>query len=118
MSWPKHKWGWIVLGPWGAPIADNGQGMFVEMSYAEVFLERRAAVWVKRKQQKFLREFGAIQKPEQRVKYEEGANRVRIVRIALPGTYAQFQIPGLIERHQARERRAERATADAKEGAK
>lgn len=98
MSWPKHNWGYIVLGPWGGPIADNGQGMFVEMSYAEVFLDRKSAEWVKRKEQKFLREFGAIQEPQKRAQFEDGAKRVRIIRIALPGTYPQFQIPGRLER--------------------
>ena len=94
MSWPKHKWGWIVIGPHGGPIADNGNGMFVEMGHAEVFLDRKAAEWVKRHEQKFLREFGSIQKPEKQAGYEESAKRVKIIRIALPGTYAQFQPAG------------------------
>jgi hypothetical protein len=93
MSWPKHNWGWIVIGPWGNPIADNGLGMFVEMSYGEVFLDRKAADWVKRKEQKFLREFGAIQKIEHQATWQEAAARVRIIKIALPGTYAQFRVP-------------------------
>jgi hypothetical protein len=98
MSYPKHNWGFIVLGPWGGPLADNGQGMFVEMWHAEVFLDRKAAEWVKRKEQKFLRDFGSIQKPEKQAEYEDAAKRVRIIRIALPGTYPQFQVPGRLER--------------------
>jgi len=58
-----------------------------------VFLDRKCAEWVRRKEQKFLREFGAIQIPEKRAEYEAAVKRVRIVRIALPGTYSQFQIP-------------------------
>lgn len=102
MGLPKHNYGFIVLGPWRGPLADNGQGMFVEMSYAEVFLDRKCAEWVKRKEQKFLHEFGSIQKPEKLAQYEEAAKRVRIIRIALPGTYAQFQRPGQLERDRVR----------------
>lgn len=103
MSWPKHNWGYIVIGPHGGPIADNGQGMMVEMGFGEVFLDRKAAEWIKKKEQKFLREFGSIQKPEQRPDYEAAAKRVKIIRIALPGTYAQFQIPGRAERQWSRQ---------------
>lgn len=103
MSWPKgHNWGFIVVDRYG-PIADNGQGMFVNMSHAEVFLDRKVAEWVKREKQKFLREFGAIQKAEQQAYYEESVKLVKIIRIALPGTYAQFQIPGRLEREWAKQ---------------
>ncbi|MFZ1005267.1 MAG: hypothetical protein WAN65_00415 [Candidatus Sulfotelmatobacter sp.] len=98
MSHPKHKWGFIVLGPWRGALADNGQGMFVEMSFAEVFLDRKAAEWVQRNERKFLRDFGSIQSADQHASYEEAAERVKIIRIALPGTYPQFQIPGRLER--------------------
>ena|SRR5258708_6719636 len=98
MSWPKHSWGFIVIGPWGGPMADNGQGMFVESGFAEVFLDRKSAEWVKKDKQKFLREFGSIQVQSKQVEYEEAAKRVTIIRIALPGTYPQFQRPGQLER--------------------
>lgn len=35
--------------------------------------------------------------------YEEAAKRVRVIRIALPGTYAQLQIPGRLEREWAKQ---------------
>src|SRR5262249_57748027 len=98
MGWPKHKWGFIVMGPWNGPLADNGQGMFVTSSFAEVFLDRKVAQWLRHKEQKFLRKFAEIQKPALRDDFLEAAKRIKIVRIALPGTYAQFQIPGRLER--------------------
>jgi hypothetical protein len=97
MSWPKHNWGWIVIGRHG-PFAENGQGMFTTAGHAEVFLDRKTAEWVKNKEQKFLREFGAIQRAANRRYYEESVSLVKIIRIALPGTYPQFQIPGKLER--------------------
>lgn len=115
MGWPKHNWGFIVLGPQRGPLADNGQGMFTESSFAEVFLDRKVAVWVRDKERKFLRRFGEIQKPEKRESYEAAAKRVRIIRIALPGTYAQFKIPGRLEREWAKQASCKELKAKARE---
>lgn len=111
MSWPKgHRWGYIVMTRHG-PLADNGQGMFVSMSHAEVFLDRKVAEWVKQQEQKFVRELAEIYAGGKRTYYEESEKQVKIIRIALPGTYIQFQIPGRLERQWARQASCKELTA-------
>jgi hypothetical protein len=120
MGWPKHKYGWIVLGGWSEPVHDNGLGRFVESGrngFAEVFLDRRAAEWVKRDQRasyarlaKYAPEFPKGNEGSKRDWLRHYAN-VRIIRIALPGTYPQFQVPGRLERNLSAERRRMKPTA-------
>jgi hypothetical protein len=107
MGWPKHKYGWIVLGGWNGPIRDNGCGSFTESGFAEVFLDEKAMQWVKRYlRNSFLRlaKSFAEDHAAKREWLRKAAN-VRSIRIALPGTYPQFRAPGRIERQLAREAR-------------
>jgi hypothetical protein len=113
MSWPKHKYAWI--GGFGGPIRDMGNGNFNESGFAEVFLDRAAARWVRDQERK---SFASLAKTAPTVPPEDARNTatkrdwlrryatVRIIRIALPGTYAQFKAPGRLERQLAREARA------------
>jgi hypothetical protein len=103
MGWPKHKWGWIVVGGFNEPLRDNGQGMFTAAGrngYAEVFLDRKVAEHIAREEKKgMLRQasYGRASGRDERY-WLRNAARVRIIRIALPGTYAQAQIPESLER--------------------
>jgi hypothetical protein len=108
MSWPKHSYGWIVLGGFGGPMRDNGQGSFCESGFAEVFLDRKAAEWVAGHERKSFKRLAELYQPEsgivtakewiRRHEWMERYRAVRIIRIALPGTYAQFQVPDRLER--------------------
>lgn len=106
MSWRRHNYAYIVMGVYG-PYCDNGQGWFTEGSYAEVFLDLKVARWVRddhRKSYLHLAEHAPIVPPitakntTTREEWLRCARKVRVVKIALPGTYAQFQIPGRLER--------------------
>ena len=100
MGWPKHKYGWIVLGGFGGPLRDNGCGAFSESGFAEVFLDRRAAEWVRRDERASYARLAKVyaDDPVRKRDWLRRYAAVRIIRIALPGTYPQFQVPGLLER--------------------
>lgn len=103
MGWPKHKWGFIVLGGQaGQPLRDNGIGIFVESPFAEVFLDRKVAEWLRRDMRKrfasYAKDYEAEGDGAKQRYWISCYKQIRIIRIALPGTYAQAQIPESLER--------------------
>jgi transglutaminase-like putative cysteine protease len=108
VGWPKHKYGWIVLGGFGGPIRDNGCGGFCESGFAEVFLDRKAAEWVRRDERAGYARLAETyaHDPARKQAWLRHYAAVRIIRIALPGTYPQFQVPGRLERELQKIKRA------------
>lgn len=93
--------------------------MFTESNFAEVFTDRKAAYWLRDKERRWykrmaewhgrgtLRNGVVIVTPkdiEDKRHYLECAKKIRVVRIALPGTYPQFQIPDRLERELRKEK--------------
>jgi hypothetical protein len=108
MSWPKHKWGWIVVSS-DKPLASNGIGLFVMSGFAEIFLSRKVADWVARRERRMFerlarhapistRGWTSGKNTTTRDEWLEMAKAVKVIRMALPGTYPQFQIPDSLER--------------------
>lgn len=115
MSWPKHNYAWIVVSPYGCLMRDNGAGSFYEGGFGEVFVDKRAALWVRNDHRKVclsLASTAPIVAPSRarntttRGRWLELAKGYRVLKIALPGTYPQFQAPGDLERDLHRERSA------------
>lgn len=94
MGWPKHKWGWIVFDGWGCPMRDTGGGAFNGAGFAEVFLNRKAANWIANNERASMARMANIQHSMEDAKpWIELREKVKVVRIALPGTYNQVQPP-------------------------
>jgi hypothetical protein len=99
MPWPKHKWGWIVFDGWGNPMRDNGEGTFTQGGFGEVFLNRKAANWIAQIEKRTLARIANNQHTLDAAKpWIALMEKVKVVRIALPGTYAQVQPPSALRR--------------------
>jgi hypothetical protein len=115
MGWPRHVYAYIVLGGWGKPLRANGADGWYEGGFGEVFSDKKGAEWVANYERRIYKNLAAtapvnkLPPPHQntttRERWIEMHDAVRVCKIALPGTYAQFQIPGAVERKLAREAR-------------
>jgi len=119
MSWPKHKYAWVVLSPYGHLMRDNGNGSFYEAGFGEVFLDKRAALWVRNDHRKSclsLASNAPIKPPANarntttKEQWEKLARGYKVLKIALPGTYPQFRTPGQLERDFVRSLFSERGS--------
>jgi hypothetical protein len=108
-----HTFAWIVIGPHGGALRDNGIGIFVEGSYGEVFTDQKAARWLFQKERNWFRHMAQWYRQGRMINgecivtgsdlehanyYERCAGNLRLIKIAMPGTYAQLRIPGRLER--------------------
>lgn len=99
MSWPKHNYGWIVIdGQTEQPIRMENCAEFGSASgFAEIFLDKRVAFFVRDIHRKMLRNLGFRDAGGHRNDWFKYAGRTRTIRVALPGTYPQVTLESLRE---------------------
>jgi hypothetical protein len=69
-------------------------GLYMGTAYGEVLLERKKANWVRDQERKKLYAIANAEETLEAAKpFIKMAEQVKVIRIALPGTYEQFQIP-------------------------
>jgi hypothetical protein len=122
--WPKHNYAWVVLSPYGHLMRDNGSGYFYDGGFGEVFLDKRAALWVRNDNRKnclSLASHAPVTPPlnarntTTRDEWKKLARSYKVLKIALPGTYPQFRPPGQLERDFVRSLFSERGASRNKE---
>jgi hypothetical protein len=113
MGWPRHNYAYIVLGGDGKPLRSNGAEGWYEGGFGEVFADKKSAEWVANQERHIFKSLAShapvrqlappVQKTATRDVWIKKHDAVTVCKIALPGTYTQFQIPGALERKLARE---------------